>query len=92
MTNPERDEPRTLSLSGILAAARSALFGSAWTPLARSAWCRKQHRHLSVPGHSVVWIRRDAVPWAEWGERHGYFEVQRMDGLPYLRAVGAPVV
>jgi hypothetical protein len=38
-----------------------------------------------------VWVRGDAVPWAEWGARRGYFEVQQMDGLSYLRALGAPV-
>jgi len=38
----------------------------------------------------VVWVRGDSLPWAEWGARHGYFEVQRMDGLPYLRLLGAP--
>jgi hypothetical protein len=56
----------------------------------RGAWCRKQRRYLRVPGHSVVWIRGEAVRWAAWGERHGYFEVQQMDGLSYLRALGAP--
>jgi hypothetical protein len=67
---------------------RNQLFGWAWDPVARGAWCRKQRRHLRVPGHSAVWVRRDEVPWATWGERHGYFEVQRMDGLAYLRAPG----
>ena len=76
--------------SEFLAAARSQLFGSAFDPLARFAWCRRQRRHLGVPGHAVVWVRGEALPWAEWGERHGYFEVQRMDGLPYLSAVDAP--
>jgi hypothetical protein len=77
-----------MTLSAFLAAVRRQLFGSGWNPLARGAWCRKQRRHLRVPGHSVVWVRGDAVPWAA---RRGYFEVQRMDGLPYLRALGAPV-
>lgn len=80
-----------MTLSVLLAAVWRQLFGSAWDPLARGSWCRKQRRHLRVPGHSVVWVRGDAVPWAEWGARHGYFEVQRMDGLPYLRALGSPV-
>jgi len=62
-----------------------------WGPWARGAWCRKQRRRLSAPGGSVVWVRGDVSPWAEWGARRGYFEVQYMDGLPYLRAVGAPV-
>ncbi len=79
-------------LSAFLAAVRKQLFGSAWDPLARGAWCRKQRRQLRVPGHSVVWVRREAVPWAEWGARRGYFDVERMDGIPYLRALGAPIV
>ena len=78
-----------MTVSELLVSLRSQLFGSALDPLARFAWCRKQRRHLGTPGHSVVWVRGEAVPWAEWGERHGYFEVQRMDGLPYLSAVGA---
>jgi hypothetical protein len=58
-------------------------------PLARSVWCRKQRRRLRVPGHSVVWVRGQEVPWAKWGARRGFFDVQYMDGLPYLRALGA---
>ncbi len=81
-----------MTMSAFLAAVRRHLFGSAWSPLARVAWCRKQRRHLRVPGHAVVWVRGDAVPWAEWGARRGYFEVQHMDGLSYLRALAAPVV
>ena len=81
-----------MTLSGLLAAVRKNLFGSAWIPARRGAWCRKQRRHLGVPGNSVVWVRGEAVPWAEWGASRGYFEVQRMDGLSYLRAVGAPIV
>ncbi len=80
-----------MTMSAFLAAVRRRLLGSVWGPLARSEWCRTQRRHLSVPGHSVVWVRGDAVPWAEWGARRGYFEVQHMDGLPYLRALGKPV-
>jgi hypothetical protein len=89
--DPRRGDSKTITLSAILAAVRKHLFGSAWDPLARGAWCRKQRRHLRGSGHSVVWVRGNAVPWAEWGAQHGYFEVQRMDGLPYLRALGAPV-
>lgn len=81
-----------MPMSGFITAVRTHLIGSAWDPLARGAWCRKQRRHLSVPGHSVVWVRGAAAPWAEWGARRGYFEVQQMDGLSYLRALGAPVV
>jgi hypothetical protein len=84
--DPRRGEAKTSTLSAILAGVRS-LFGGGF---ARGAWCREQRRHLRLPGHSVVWVRGEAVPWAEWGARQGYFEVQRMDGLPYLRALGAP--
>ena len=87
--DPRRGEPKPLTLSAMLAGIGRNLFGGGWAPLARGAWCRKQRRHLRVAGHSVVWVRGDAVPWAEWGARRGYFEVQRMDGLPYLRALGA---
>ena len=79
-----------MTLSAFLVAVRTQLFGSAWDPLARLAWCRQQRRRLGVPGQAVLWIRGAALPWAEWGERHGYFEVERMDGLPYLRALPAP--
>jgi hypothetical protein len=80
----------TMNVSELLVSLRNTLFGSAWNPMARFAWCRRQRRHLGVPGHPVVWLRGEVLPWAEWGERHGYFEVQRMDGLPYLSAVAAP--
>jgi hypothetical protein len=80
-----------MTVSAFLQAVRTQLFGSAGQPFGRGAWCRKQRRHLRVAGHSVVWVRGEQVPWAEWGARRGYFEVQLMDGLPYLRALGAPV-
>ena len=80
-----------MTLSAILDEIQRQLFGAGFGPLARGAWCRKQRRHLSVPGHSVVWIRGQTLPWAEWGARRGYFEVQQMDGLSYLRALGVPV-
>lgn len=79
-----------MTMKAFLAAMRNHLFGSAWDPLARGVWCRKQRRELRVPGHAVLWIRGDAVRWAEWGARHGYFEVEHMAGLPYLCALGAP--
>jgi hypothetical protein len=60
----------------------------AWSPWTRGVWCRKQ-RHV-LAGGSVVWVRSETLPWAEWGARRGYFEVEYMDGLPYLRALGAP--
>jgi hypothetical protein len=81
-----------MTMSALLAAVQRHLLGAAWNPLARGAWCRRQRRHLSTPGHSVVWLRGDALSWAEWGARRGYFEVQQMDGLSYLRALGAPIV
>ena len=80
-----------MTFSSILAVLRTHLLGSALDPLARLTWCRKQRRLLGIPGHAVIWIRDGSAPWAAWGERHGYFEVERMDGLPYLRAVAAPV-
>ena len=79
-----------MTIPELLESFRKQLFGPAFGPLARGAWCRKQRRHLSVPGHSVVWVRGEVLPWAEWGARRGYFEVQQMDGLSYLRAFGAP--
>jgi hypothetical protein len=69
---------------------RSQIFGSARNPVARFAWCRKQRRQLGEPGHAVVWIHSETLPWAEWGARHGYFEMHHMDGLPYLSQVVTP--
>jgi hypothetical protein len=80
-----------MTVSEFLASARRQLFGSALNPLARLVWCRQQRRHLGLPGHSAVWVRGPTLPWAEWGARHGYFEVLRMDGLPYLSPIGAPL-
>lgn len=56
-----------MPMPALLAAVRRHLFGPPWGPFARGAWCRKQRRHLSTPGHSVVWVHGDVVPWAEWG-------------------------
>ena len=82
-----------MTISELLAAVRRLLARSPFGPVARGAWCREQKRHLGVPGNSVVWIRvGNAALWAEWGARHGYFEVQQMDGLFYLRALDAPNV
>jgi hypothetical protein len=58
----------------------------AWGGSARSAWCRKQRHHLGGRGDSVVWVRGDELPWALWGARRGFFDVETMDGLTYLRA------
>jgi hypothetical protein len=76
-----------MTISAFLAVVWRGLSGSALGPLARGVWCRKQRRNLKLPGHSVVWVRGDAVRWAEWGARHGYFDVEQMDGLSYLRAL-----
>ncbi|BDG04725.1 hypothetical protein [Anaeromyxobacter oryzae] len=82
-----------MPLDPFLAAVRTHLLDplAARTPWARGAWCRKQRRRLDARRGAVVWIRGDALRWAEWGARVGYFEVQYMDGLPYLRAVQDPV-
>jgi hypothetical protein len=80
-----------MTMSAFFAAVARNLLGSAWVPLARGAWCRKQRRLLGASGHTVVWVRGDALSWAEWGARRGYFEVLHMNGLPYLRALGAPL-
>ena len=79
-----------MRLSAFFSALLRNPIGSAWNPFARRAWCRKQRRRLGVPGQSVVWVREEAVSWAQWGARREYFEVQQMDGLSYLRALGAP--
>jgi hypothetical protein len=89
---PRRPAPKTLTPKDLVEAARVHLVRPVWDLLARGAWCRRQRRHLRLPGHSVVWVRGPAVPWAEWGARRGYFDIERMDGLAYLRALGAPIV
>jgi hypothetical protein len=90
--DPRRQRPKTITLSHLVDAAREHLTRPVWDLLARRVWCRRQRRQLDLPGHSVVWVRGPAVLWAEWGARRGYFEVQQMDGLSYLRALGAPIV
>jgi hypothetical protein len=79
-----------MSVTAFLAALQRHLAVAPWGPWARGAWCRKQRRQLRDPNRSVVWVRGDKVSWAEWGGRHGFFDVQYMDGLAYLRALGAP--
>jgi hypothetical protein len=80
-----------MAMPAFLAAAGRALREAVqtWEPPTRGAWCRRQRRRLRVPGGPVVWVRGRAVPWAEWGARRGYFEVQYMHGLPYLRGARA---
>lgn len=76
-----------------LAAVKSTvarIFRASGGPMARASWCRSQRRHLHGARGAVLWVRGEAVPWAAWGARHGYFEVQYMDGLPYLSALAAP--
>jgi len=73
-----------------LVSLRDALFGGAWAPLARGAWCRQQRRRLRGAGKPVVWVPRESVAWAEWGAAHGFFELGRMSGLPYLSPAPAP--
>lgn len=90
--DPRRAAPKTLTLRQIVESAREHLVRPVWDLLARRAWCRRQRRQLGIPGHSVVWVRGPALLWAEWGGRRGYFEVQQMDRLSYLRALGAPIV
>jgi hypothetical protein len=91
---PERrgEKPRTITLIDLVERARARLVRPVWDLLARGFWCREQRRRLRLPGASVVWVRGATVPWAEWGGRHGYFEVERVNHLAYLRALGAPVV
>ena len=81
-----------MSTRAFLAAIGSRLTDAmrTWAPGARGAWCRSQRRRLRSSHGSVVWVRGAAVGWAEWGARRGYFEVQYMDGLAYLRSPPAP--
>jgi hypothetical protein len=86
MRRAARDGPMAAPLLTFVAALRRGLLGAAWCPGARSGWCRAQRQRLRTPGHFVVWVRRESMPWAKWGARHGYFELEWMDGLAYLRA------
>jgi hypothetical protein len=80
-----------MAMPAFLATVRRRLHEAiqASAPWTRGAWCRRQRRRLRVPGSPVVWVRGRAVPWAEWGASRGYFEVQYMHGLPYLRSAPA---
>jgi hypothetical protein len=89
MSRPGQQRPRVATVPSLVAELRQLLFGWALDPIARREWCRRQRRSLRIPGHFVVWVRRETMPWAEWGARRGYFELERMDGLAYLRALGA---
>jgi hypothetical protein len=92
MSADPRRTPKTTTIAQVVAQVQALVVRPIWDLLARGSWCRRQRRHLRTPGHSVVWVRGPNVPWAEWGARRGYFDVERMDGIAYLRALGAPVV
>lgn len=68
---------------------RFALIAPEWSGWGRLAWCLRQRRALRTPRSSVVWVRGPELAWASWGERRGLFEIDRMDGLAYLRALPA---
>lgn len=89
---PRRPAPKAVTRDRLVTAAREHLVRPVWALLARRLWCHRQRRRLGIPGSSVVWVRGPAVLWAEWGARRGYFEVERMEGLAYLRALGVPIV
>jgi len=89
---PRGEKPRPTTLKDLVEAARTHLLRPVWGLVARGFWCRAQRRRLRLPEAAVVWVRGGAVPWAEWGGRRGYFDVERVNKLAYLRAPGAPVV
>jgi hypothetical protein len=93
MSADPRRTPKTVTLTGLVENVKQHLVRPVWDLLARRSWCRTQRRQLRLRGRSVVWVRAPSnVLWAEWGARRGYFDVERMDGIAYLRALGAPVV
>ncbi len=69
-----------------VARLRQRILGWVGGPVERVEWCRAQRKSLRDPGRFVVWVRNDTMAWALWGARRGYFELERMDGLTYLRA------
>jgi hypothetical protein len=79
-----------VSVARLVAAirARAAEIVQTWAPGARGAWCRSQRRLLQASDGAVVWVRGPTLPWALWGARRGYFAVERMDGIAYLRLAG----
>jgi hypothetical protein len=66
---------------------RLTVLAPQWSGWSRLAWCLRQKRALTGPRRAVVWGRSAELSWAMWGARHGFFEVARMDGLAYLRAL-----
>jgi hypothetical protein len=61
-----------------------------WRALGRRSWCRKQRSRLHALDRRIVWIHDgEKMPWAFWGARKGFFELEWAGRLPYLRAVPA---
>ena len=83
-----------LSAARLLAAIRSRVADAfqTWAPGARGEWCRRQRCRLRSSDGAVIWVRGRAVPWAEWGARRGYFVIDYMDGIAYVRALPAHAV
>jgi hypothetical protein len=82
-----------VSLARLVAAIRDRVADvvQTWAPGARGGWCRSQRRRLLASSDgAVVWVRGPTLPWAEWGARRGYFAVEHMDGIAYLRALPGP--
>lgn len=89
MSRRRRHESKLPSISSWVARLRHRVLGWVGGPVARLEWCHAQRQSLRTPGHDAVWVRNDTMPWALWGARRGYFELERMDGLTYLRAARA---
>ncbi len=82
-----------MSLAHVVAAIRDGVaeFVQTWAPGARGGWCRSQRRRLLTSSDAaVIWVRGPTLPWAEWGARRGYFAVEYMDRIAYLRALPGP--
>lgn len=80
---------RESAAAGMVAEQPERLVGRVSDRAARREWCSRQRQSLRIPGHFVVWVRKETMAWAEWGAERGYFELERMDGLVYLRGLGA---
>jgi hypothetical protein len=79
-------ESKARASSSWFARLRRRILGWVGGPVGRVEWCRAQRHSLRDPARLVVWVHRESMPWALWGARRGYFELERMDGLAYLRA------
>lgn len=86
MSRPRWHDWKLMGSSAWVARLRRRILGWVGGPVGRLEWCRTQRRSLRDPGRFVVWVRTDTMPWALWGARRGYFDLERMDGLTYLRA------